>query len=69
VPVGRRAAVQGLSDVVMGVAGASAGALAGGIVDFFGYPTLALLAAIATAPLLALSLRRLPVVGNVAGCD
>jgi hypothetical protein len=55
--------------VVMGVAGASAGALAGVIVDFFGYPTLALLAAIATAPLLALSLRRLPVVGNVAGCD
>jgi MFS family permease len=69
VPIGRRAAVQGLSDVVMGVAGASAGALAGVIVDFFGYPTLALLAAIATAPLLALSLRRLPVVGNVAGCD
>jgi len=69
VPIGRRAAVQGLSDVVMGVAGASAGALAGVIVDFFGYPTLALLAAIATAPLLALSLRRLPVVGNVAECD
>jgi MFS family permease len=68
VSLDRRPSVQGLSDVVMGVAGASAGALAGVIVDFFGYPTLALLAAIATAPLLALALRRLPS-GTLAGCD
>src|SRR6185312_2605329 len=68
VPIERRPAVQGLSDVVMGVAGASAGALAGVIVAFFGYPTLALLAAIATLPLLALVLRRLPS-GTLAECD
>jgi len=67
VPLDRRPSVQGLSDVVMGVAGASAGALAGVIVDFFGFPTLALLAAIATAPLLALALRRLPVAGGIGG--
>jgi MFS family permease len=70
VPLDRRPSVQGLSDVVMGVAGASAGALAGVIVDFFGFPTLALLAAIATAPLLALALRRVPgaaVAGGPAG--
>jgi MFS family permease len=67
VPLDRRPSVQGLSDVVMGVAGASAGALAGVIVDFFGYPTLALLAAIATAPLLALVLRRLPVPAGAGG--
>jgi hypothetical protein len=57
----------------MGVAGASAGALAGVIVDFFGFPTLALLAAIATVPLLALALRRVPVAavagGTLAECD
>jgi MFS family permease len=77
VPLDRRPSVQGLSDVVMGVAGASAGALAGVIVDFFGFPTLALLAAIATAPLLALALRRVPVAavtgsvtgGTLAECD
>ncbi len=60
VPAEQRTAAQGLSDVVMGVAGASAGALAGVITDFFGYPTLTLLAAIATVPLLALALRPLP---------
>jgi MFS family permease len=57
VPVEERAGVQGLSDVVMGVAGASAGALSGVVVDFFGYPVLALLAAVTTVPLLARVLR------------
>ncbi|WP_433216600.1 MFS transporter [Dactylosporangium sp. CS-047395] len=57
VPVEERAGVQGLSDVVMGVAGASAGALSGVVVDFFGYPVLALLAAVTAVPLLARVLR------------
>jgi predicted MFS family arabinose efflux permease len=59
VPVEMRAAAQGLSDLVMGLAGASAGALSGVVVDAWGYPTLTLLAALATAPLVVLvSLRR-----------
>ena len=65
-----RPAAQGLCDVVMGVAGASAGALAGVIVDLFGYPTLTLLAAVATVPLAALASRS--VVGRggtLVGCD
>jgi MFS family permease len=49
-----RASAQGLSDLTMGLAGASAGALSGVIVEAWGYPTLALLAAIATAPLVVL---------------
>jgi MFS family permease len=52
-----RPAAQGLSDVVMGVAGASSGAVSGLIVSGPGYPTLALIAALATVPLLALALR------------
>jgi MFS family permease len=46
-----RASAQGLSDLVMGLAGASAGAVSGVIVDAWGYSTLTLLAALATAPL------------------
>jgi MFS family permease len=57
VAVGARPAVQGLSDVVMGLAGALAGAASGVIVELTGYATLALLAAVATAPLVALALR------------
>lgn len=57
VPVGVRPAAQGLSDVTMGLAGASAGALSGVIVQWNGYPTLATLAAVAMVPLLALALR------------
>jgi hypothetical protein len=53
-----RPSAQGLSDVVMGVAGATAGALSGLIVHTWGYPALALIAAAATAPLVLLSLRR-----------
>jgi MFS family permease len=52
-----RPAAQGLSDVVMGIAGASAGALSGIVVEWNGYPTLALFAALATVPLAALALR------------
>jgi MFS family permease len=54
IPVELRASAQGLSDLVMGLAGASAGALSGVIVDGWGYPTLTLLAALATVPLIVL---------------
>jgi MFS family permease len=57
VPDEVRPAAQGLSDLVMGLAGASAGALAGFLVELSGYATLNLLAAIATVPLIALALR------------
>jgi MFS family permease len=52
-----RPVAQGLADMVMGVAGAAAGALSGIVVAISGYPVLALLAAIAALPLLALALR------------
>ena len=52
VPLELRASAQGLSDLVMGLAGALAGAISGLIVEGWGYPRLTLLAAIATAPLL-----------------
>jgi MFS family permease len=54
IPVELRASAQGLSDLVMGLAGASAGALSGVVVDAWGYPILTLLAALATAPLIVL---------------
>lgn len=54
VSVELRASAQGLSDLVMGLAGASAGALSGGIVHLWGFPILALLAALATAPVIVL---------------
>lgn len=46
---------QGLSDLIMGLAGASSGALAGIVVQGFGYPMLTLLAAFATVPLAVLA--------------
>ncbi len=49
-----RASAQGLADLTMGLAGASAGAISGVIVEAWGYPTLTGLAAIATAPLMVL---------------
>jgi predicted MFS family arabinose efflux permease len=49
-----RASAQGLSDLVMGLAGASAGAISGVIVEAWGYSTLTALAALATAPLIVL---------------
>lgn len=54
IPVELRASAQGLSDLVMGLAGASAGAISGVIVDVWGYSTLTLLAALATAPLIVI---------------
>ncbi len=57
VPDAVRPEAQGLSDLVMGCAGALAGALSGFVVQLSGYPVLTLLAAIAVAPLLALALR------------
>jgi MFS family permease len=50
-------AVQGLSDLVMGLAGASAGAVSGVIVAWSSFATLTLLAAVATVPLIGLALR------------
>jgi MFS family permease len=49
-----RAAAQGLSDLIMGLAAASAGALSGVVVQARGYPVLTLLAALATLPLIVL---------------
>jgi MFS family permease len=59
VSVELRASAQGLSDLVMGLAGASAGAISGVIVQAWGYPTLTLLAALATAPLIVLVIAQL----------
>ena len=56
VPVELRASAQGLSDLIMGLAGASAGALSGIVVAGWGYPVLALVAAIATVPLIVLGI-------------
>jgi MFS family permease len=54
IPVELRASAQGLSDLVMGLAGAAAGATSGVILATWGYATLSLLAALATAPLVLL---------------
>jgi MFS family permease len=54
VPLELRASAQGFSDLAMGLAGASAGAISGAIVDAWGYSTLTLLAALATVPLIVL---------------
>ena len=58
VPVDVRASAQGLSDAIMGLAGASAGALSGIIVGGWGYPTLALVSALAATPFVLLVARR-----------
>jgi MFS family permease len=55
VPVELRASAQGLSDLVMGLAGAGAGAISGVILATWGYATLTLLAALATVPLIGLA--------------
>jgi MFS family permease len=57
VPAALRASSQGLSDLVMGLAGASAGALSGVVVFAWGYAMLALLAALTTMPLVLLMTR------------
>src|SRR5690606_24206688 len=53
---GIRPSVQGLSDVVMGLAGASAGALSGLAMDGGGYPLVAIFAAMGTIPLFVMIL-------------
>ena len=45
-PLRERPAAQGLADVVMGLAGGGGGALAGGVVHWWGYPALAMGAAV-----------------------
>ena len=60
VPAEVRPAVQGLSDLTMGLAGALAGALSGFVIELAGYPVLNLLAAVAVIPLVALALRAVP---------
>jgi len=55
IPVELRASAQGLSDLIMGLAGASAGAISGVIVAAWGYSTLTFLATLATAPLIVLA--------------
>ena len=56
VPVELRTSAQGLSDLIMGLAGASAGALSGVVVSAWSYPVLAVVAAIATVPLIVLAI-------------
>jgi MFS family permease len=57
IPIELRASAQGLSDLTMGLAGASAGALSGVVVYVWGFPMLGLIAALATVPFLALATR------------
>jgi MFS family permease len=52
-----RPSVQGLSDLTMGLAGASAGALSGFAMDGGGYPLVAILAALGALPLLLMGTR------------
>ena len=54
-----RPAVQGLSDLIMGLSGALAGALSGLVLTWTSYPTLTLLAAVLLVPLLASAVRLL----------
>ncbi|MER7169117.1 MFS transporter [Micromonospora sp. NPDC000207] len=69
VPVPVRPTVQGLSDLIMGLAGASAGAVSGFVMQVAGYPVLTLLAAVAVGPLVALALRPVPPVPYRADSD
>lgn len=62
VPVRERPAVQGASDLVMGLSAAAGGALAGVVMEFFGYAVLCLVAAVAALALGALTIRRRRVV-------
>ncbi|MET7667269.1 MFS transporter [Micromonospora luteifusca] len=60
VPAGVRPSVQGLSDLIMGLAGTGAAMVSGFVMQFAGYPVLTLLAAVAAVPLVALALRPVP---------
>jgi MFS family permease len=66
VGLANRASVQGLADLVTGLGGATAGALAGVVVAWSSYATLAIIAGVATVPLLAAVLRPSLQVGRVA---
>jgi MFS family permease len=55
VPVDLRTSAQGLSDAIMGLAGASAGALSGVILHSWGFPILTLIAALTTMPFIVLA--------------
>jgi MFS family permease len=66
VSVDLRTSAQGLSDAMMGLAGASAGAMSGVILDAWGFPMLALIAALATMPLIALAIPRISRVTRAA---
>ena len=55
IPADLRPSAQGLSDMLMGVAGATSGAASGVVVAALGYPTLTLFAALATLPLAAVA--------------
>jgi predicted MFS family arabinose efflux permease len=54
IPLELRPTAQGLSDLIMGLAGAMAGAASGVVVAAWSYSTLTLLAALATVPLILL---------------
>ncbi|WP_238335784.1 MFS transporter [Serinicoccus kebangsaanensis] len=58
VPVGQRASVQGAADLVMGLTAAAGGALAGVVMDLFGYALLCALAALAAVLLGAYTVAR-----------
>ncbi|MFX0538180.1 MFS transporter [Ornithinimicrobium sp. Y1847] len=62
VPVAERAAVQGAADLVMGLSAAAGGALAGVVMDLFGYGVLALLSGVAALALGAFTVARRRVV-------
>jgi hypothetical protein len=55
ISVDLRPSAQGLSDMLMGLAGSSSGAVSGVVVAAFGYPLLTLLAAVTAVPLAALA--------------
>jgi MFS family permease len=61
VGVTNKPAVQGLSDLVMGLAGASSGALSGLVMAWSSYAALTALAAVAVIPVIALAMRPLTV--------
>lgn len=63
VGLSNRASVQGLADLVTGLGGAVAGALAGVVVAWSSYATLTVVAAVVTVPLLAAVLRPAAAVG------
>ena len=66
VGLANRASVQGLADLVTGLGGAIAGALAGVVVAWSSYATLTIVAAVVTVPLLAAVLRPTVHAGRVA---